>query len=38
MDQAEVQELFRKFASPLAGYAATSVQRKEGAEFMARTL
>jgi len=38
MDQAEVQELFRRFAAPLAGYAATSVQRKEGVEFMARTL
>jgi hypothetical protein len=38
MDQAEVQALFRRFAAPLAGYAATSVQRKEGAEFMARTL
>jgi len=38
MDQAAVQALFRKFAAPLAGYAATSVQRKEGAGFMARTL
>jgi len=38
MDQAEVQALYRKFAAPLAGYAVTSVQRKEGAEFMARTL
>lgn len=38
MDQAEVQALFRKFAAPLAGYAATSAQRKDGAEFMARTL
>ena|SRR5438132_12011343 len=38
MDQAEVQALFRKFAAPLAGYAAIPVQRKEGAEFMARTL
>jgi hypothetical protein len=38
MDQAEVQALFRKFAAPLAGYAATSANRKEGAEFMARTL
>src|SRR3984893_13325224 len=38
MDQAEVQALFSKFAAPLAGYAATSVQRKEGAEFLARTL
>lgn len=38
MDQADAQALFRKFAAPLAGYAATSAQRKEGAEFMARTL
>ncbi len=38
MTQAEVQALFRRFAAPLAGYAATSVQRKEGAEFIARTL
>ena len=38
MDQAEVQALFRKFTAPLADYAATSVQRKEGAEFMARRL
>jgi hypothetical protein len=38
MDQVEAQALFRKFAAPLAGYAATSAQRKEGAEFMARTL
>lgn len=38
MDQAEVQALFRKFAAPLAGYAATSAQRQKGAEFMVRTL
>ena len=38
MEQAEVQALFQKFAAPFAGYAATSVQRREGAEFMARTL
>ena len=38
MTQAEIQALFRKFAAPLGGYAATSAQRKEGAEFMARTL
>jgi hypothetical protein len=38
MDQAEVQVLFRKFAAPLAGYAATSAKRKEGADFLARTL
>jgi hypothetical protein len=38
MDRAEVQALFRKFAAPLAGYAATSGERKEGAEFLARSL
>ena len=38
MDQAEAQSLFRQFASPLAGYAASSAQRRESAEFMARTL
>jgi hypothetical protein len=38
MDQAEVQSLFRKFAAPLAGYAATSPIRKELAEMLARNL
>lgn len=38
MDQAEVQALFRKFAAPLAPYAATSAVRKEGAEMLARSL
>ena len=38
MNQAEVQALFRKFAAPLAGYAATSAKRKEGAESLARNL
>jgi hypothetical protein len=38
MDQAEVQTLFRKFAVPLAGYAATSPARKELAEMLARNL
>ena len=38
MDQTEVEALFRKFAAPLAGYAATSAKRKEGAEFLARNL
>jgi hypothetical protein len=38
MDQAEVQILFRKFAAPLAGYAATSQERKELAEMLARNL
>lgn len=32
MDQAEVQAVIREFAAPLAGYVATSAQRKEGAE------
>ena len=38
MDQTEVQALFRKFAAPLAGYAATSTARKKGAEMLARNL
>jgi hypothetical protein len=38
MDQAEVQTLFRQFAAPLAGYAATSPARKELAEMLARNL
>ncbi len=38
MDQAEAQALFRKFAAPLAGYAATSTARKELAEMLARLL
>jgi len=38
MNQAEIQTLLRKFAAPLAGYAATSPARKEGAEFLARNL
>lgn len=38
MDQAEVQALFRKFAAPLAGYAATSAARKDLAEMLARNL
>jgi hypothetical protein len=38
MDQAEVQDLFRRFAAPLAGYAATSPARKELAEMLARNL
>jgi hypothetical protein len=38
MDQTEVQTLFRKFATPLAGYAATSPARKELAEMLARNL
>jgi hypothetical protein len=38
MDQAEVQALFRKFAAPLAGYAAMSPARKELAEMLARNL
>ena len=38
MDPTEVQTLFRKFAAPLAGYAATSPARKELAEMLARNL
>jgi hypothetical protein len=38
MDQSEVQTLFRQFAAPLAGYAATSLERKELAEMLARNL
>jgi hypothetical protein len=38
MDQADAQSLFRKFAAPLASYAATSVARKELAEMLARNL
>ena len=38
MDQAEVQALFRRFAAPLAGYAATSPARKDLAEMLARNL
>jgi len=38
VDQAEVQALFRKFAAPLAGYAATSAARKDLAEMLARNL
>jgi hypothetical protein len=38
MDQAIVQALFRRFAAPLAAYAATSPERKELAEMLARNL
>jgi len=38
MNQTTVQSLFRKFAAPLAGYAATSPARKELAEMLARNL
>ena len=38
MERADVQALFRKFAAPLAGYAATSPARKELAEMLARNL
>jgi hypothetical protein len=38
MDQAEVQALFRRFAAPLASYAATSTSRQELAEMLARNL
>ena len=38
MDQGAVQGLFRRFAAPLAPYAASSQDRKEIADFLARTL
>lgn len=38
MDQSDVQKLFRQFAAPLAAYAATSLERKELAEMLARNL
>jgi hypothetical protein len=38
MDQAEVQALLRKFAAPLAGYAASSPARKKLADMLARNL
>jgi hypothetical protein len=38
MDETKVQALFRRFAAPLAGYAATSRKRKELAEMLARNL
>jgi hypothetical protein len=38
MDQAAVQTLFRNFAAPLAGYAATSPARKELADMLVRNL
>jgi len=38
MDQDKVQALFRKFAAPLARYAATSPERKKLAEMLARNL
>jgi hypothetical protein len=38
MEHAEAQALFRKFAAPLAGYAATSPPRQALAEMLARNL
>ncbi len=38
MDQTNVQTLLRKFAAPLAAYAATSPERKELAEMLVRNL
>ena len=38
MDQAEVQALFRRFSSPLAGYVSTSPERKGLAEMLVRNL
>lgn len=38
MDEEQVQARLRQFATPLAGYAATSPQRKELAEMLIRNL
>ena len=38
MTDAYIQTLLKKFAAPLAGYAAASQARKENADFMVRTL
>ena len=38
MDQAEIQDRFRRFAAPLASYAATSEERRELAEMLAKLL
>ena len=38
MDQSEIQDLFRRFAAPLASYAATSEERRELAEMLAKLL
>lgn len=38
MDPSKVQALLRKFAAPLAGYAATSPERKKLAEMLVRNL
>ena len=38
MDESEVQTLFRKFAEPLASYAAFSAERKDLAEMLSQNL
>lgn len=38
MDESEVLTLFRKFAEPLASYAAISAERKDWAETLSRYL
>ena len=38
MNEHEIPALFRRFAAPLAGYAATSPERKQLAEMLARNL
>ena len=38
MDQSEIQDRFRRFAAPLASYAATSEERRELAEMLVRHL
>ncbi len=36
--EADIRDLLRQFAAPLADYAASSLARNEGADFMVRTL
>jgi hypothetical protein len=38
VNQADIQSLYAKFTAPLAGYAATSSERKELAEMLGRNL
>jgi hypothetical protein len=38
MDQSEIHDHFRRFAAPLASYAATSEERRELAEMLAKLL
>ena len=38
MDQSEIQDFFRRFAAPLASYAATSEERRELAAMLVKHL